>query len=150
MTVTRDQAQMITTLAIAARPHRAPTWDPPGVMAQLAKVAGLDLAEVAIAALRLARDPNAQTPADIANPTAECWREQLKPPRWTPEVLKPAIRCRVCGRSRTDCARNPHGDHDFAPDIREPRNYDIAPVIAELKGLARPTEAPDGENEGAA
>jgi hypothetical protein len=66
------------------------------------------------------------------------------------QPLAPAERCRVCGRSRTDCSRNPHGDHDFAPDIREPRNYDIAPVIAELKGLARPTEAPDGENEGAA
>lgn len=50
------------------------------------------------------------------------------------EHLAPHERCRVCSKSQQECQRNPWAEHEFAPDIREPHDYDIAPVIAELKG----------------
>jgi hypothetical protein len=63
------------------------------------------------------------------------------------EPLAPADRCRICGKSRETCGKNPHGGHEFAPDIREPHDYDVAPVIAELKGLARPDREQETEME---
>jgi hypothetical protein len=44
MTVTRDQAQMLATLAIDCRPYRAPTWDHAGVMAAIAEIRNMSLA----------------------------------------------------------------------------------------------------------
>lgn len=50
------------------------------------------------------------------------------------EHLDPRERCKTCAKSQPDCQRNPWGDHDFEPDIFRPRDVDLEPVVAELKG----------------
>lgn len=138
MTVTRDQAQMLTNLAIACRPHRAPTWDAAGVMAMLERVRHMDLAEVVVATIRLAKDPTAHTPADVAKPSAECWREQLKAPKWTPDQTPREQRCSVCNHGRHDgkcpkCA--PIDDHAFEPDVRAAIETDVHATVTALRAL---------------
>lgn len=137
MTVTREQAQMLTSLAIACRPHRAPTWDEAGVMAMLERVRHVDLGEVIAATIRLAKDPMAQTPAQIANPAAECWREQLKPPKWTPDQTPREERCGICGKARRDCVskRTPHDDHAFEPDVRRDPGIDVHATVTALRAI---------------
>jgi hypothetical protein len=56
------------------------------------------------------------------------------------EHLKPEERCKTCSKSEHDCRMNPWGDHEFEPDIRRPRDVDLAPVVAELKGHTQPAK----------
>lgn len=76
MPVTKPEAQMLATLALAMRPHGAPRWEAPGVMAALAKVAHMPLADVVCAVARAASDRTLQTPGPIGNPQSPCWRER--------------------------------------------------------------------------
>lgn len=119
MTVTKEQAEMIATLTCAARPYKARRWDPPGVMAALANVRHLDLAEVMMAAGRAARDRDLETPAAIGNPAAPCWIERpIERPR--PPRSKPGSLCQTCGhpRERCEAVRWDGDDHTFEPFTR--------------------------------
>lgn len=154
MTVTREHAQMLTTLAIACRPHRAPTLDAEGWMAHLRKVAHLDLAEVGHAALRLTKDVTATTPAAIANPASQYYREQLKPEKWEPTIIDPADRCSVCSKDRGDCEtrrvdqrgmdpNDPrYDDHSFASDFKTKRGPDVIEIVDALKAERLPMREP--------
>lgn len=122
MPVTKPQAEMLTALAVAARPHGARRWDPAGVMAALAKVRHLDLAEVLMAVGRAARDRTLDTPAAIGNPAAPCWVERPVE-RWQPEKTTPETRCGICGKPRSACETAPRfadDTHAFEPDFRRP------------------------------
>jgi len=136
MPVTKQQAQMLAALAVACRPHRAPTWDEPGVMANIGKVADRSLSEVVLAVIRAAADHECISPGVIPSAGSH-WNEQLKPAKFKPQVLKPEERCKTCGKSQHDCVRNPWADHDFEADIHRPRELDITPVVTELKGLGK-------------
>lgn len=116
MTVTRDQAQILATLAVACRPHRAPTWDADGVMAAIAEVKHLSLPEVVLAVIRAAADRDAQTPGVIPKLTGSHWSEQLKPPLWQPAPWDPADICTTCSQRRSVCEARPRvadDDHEF-------------------------------------
>lgn len=102
MPVTPEQAHMLASLAVACRPHGAPRWDEPGVVAAIRKVAHLYLADVIRAAINAAEDRDLQTPGAIGNPQAPCWRDWV-PMRETPTPPKVADACTVCGRHVDAC-----------------------------------------------
>lgn len=77
MPVTREQAQMLATLAVAARPTGAPRWDPAGVFAAIGKIKQLALADVAMAVMRAAADRTLETPGAIANLRSSAWSERV-------------------------------------------------------------------------
>lgn len=136
MPVTKPQAEMLTALAVAARPHGARRWDPPGVMAALAKVRHLDLAEVLMAVGRAARDRTLDTPAAIGNPAAPCWVERPVE-RWQPEKVERSNRCGVCSQRREVCERTPRwadDDHTFVPDYRQPAGS-AGSAVDELRAI---------------
>lgn len=137
MTVNKDQAQMLAALAVACRPHRAPTWDEPGVLAQIAKVRERDLGLVAVAVLLAAVDPDAKTPGVIPT-NGSHWNVAFKPGPYVPNVIPPEVRCSTCGLAESDCKRTwaKHPDpHEFAPDFRPDPTTDITRVVEELRGL---------------
>lgn len=148
MPVTKDQAQQITALTIAARPTGAPRWDHAGVMSALARVAHLDLAEVLIAAGRAARDRDLDTPAPIGNPAALCWIERpIERP--VPTKTTPDERCGICSHPRHPgkCRYCPSTDtHQFDPDFpverpEEAVRLTAAAVREELRAFGdRPTD----------
>lgn len=121
--IEKPQAQMLATLACAARPARAPRWDAPGVMAALATVRHLPLAEVAIATFRAAADATLATPGAIGNTTTSCWRTPgLEAASAHREPYDAHTTCGICGRTRHDCERNPHGGHAFESQADAERN----------------------------
>lgn len=83
---------MLATLAVAMRPTGAPRWEAPGVMAQLAKVAHMQLADVVCAVARAAADRTLQTPGPIANTQSPCWRERPAE-KTAPRNLRPSESC---------------------------------------------------------
>ncbi|MDF1603377.1 hypothetical protein [Nocardioides sp. YIM 152315] len=120
--MTKPQAEMLATLAVAARPHGARHWDAPGVMAALANIRHLDLAEVMMAVGRAARDRTLETPAAIGNTAAPCWIERPVE-RWTPTKTTRSDRCGECNKPRDVCERTARwGDdtHEFRPDYIQP------------------------------
>jgi hypothetical protein len=138
MTISKDHAQMLTTLAVACRPTGARRWDSAGVMAALAKVADRGLAEVIMATIRAASDRNADSPGVI--PTAGShWAESASVRAFVPDSAPPGTRCTVCGREQ----HRGHEDHDFSrPHETDPETVMayIAALKAELSPTAGPTE----------
>jgi hypothetical protein len=135
MTVTKDQAQMIAFLAVACRPHRAPTWDEAGVLANIAKVKDRSLAEVIVAVIQAASDRECISPGVIPS-SGTHWQVQMKPPSFVPNVLGPGERCGVCGKSAEVCRTAPRfadDDHAFTPDYRAPTDTDVTATVAALK-----------------
>lgn len=66
MPITQEQAQMITTLALACRPHGARHWDAAGVMANIRKISNWNLAQAIEHVIRHASDAKALSPGVIA------------------------------------------------------------------------------------
>lgn len=113
MPVTKDQAQMLTSIALACRPTGAPHWDAPGVIAAIGKVAHLHLPDVVRAVTRAAEDATAKTPGVIAATDSIHWAERA-PQQIAPRNPTPATACRTCGQSPEQCARRWSGDHEYA------------------------------------
>jgi len=115
MPVTKDQAHMLAAIAVACRPVGAPRWDEPGVVAAIAKLAHLHLADVTHAAIRAAEDSTAKTPGVITATTSIHWRDRnpdrpKERPSYTPDNT-----CGTCGRTEVACRANQQGGHDFEP-----------------------------------
>jgi hypothetical protein len=141
MTVTSEQAQMLTSLAVAIRPHGAPRWDAPGVMAAVKKVAHLDLADVTRAVTRAAEDRDARTPAVIASLTSHHWRDRDRAAPPAREPFNGSTFCGTCGEPRDRCERKWAGDHVFesvAHSKARKGTVDISPVVVEVKGHIQP------------
>lgn len=113
MPVTQDQAQRLAALAVDARPHGARRWDAAGVMAAIAKVRHLALADVALAVIRAADDRDLETPGAIGNTQTSCWRERATNRHVDRPHLTPGNTCGICGQHRTKCEQNPYAEHDF-------------------------------------
>lgn len=139
MTVTKEQAQMLTALAIACRPNGARHWNAAGVMAALEKVANRSLPEVVMAVIRAASDRDVETPGVI--PTAGShWAETAAVRTHTPEAPHEP-RCTVCGRTRARHAQ----DHEFADPKPLPTPEERAATAARIRATlphrtAGPTE----------
>lgn len=147
MTVTADQAKMLTALGLAVRPYAAPRFDGAGVHAQIGKVARMSLHEVSLVVLAVCADPTLGTPANIGDTKSRHWQGvhvvRAEPP--ARDVAPIGSRCTVCGLPEVACrlrwaptgniGRDEHqGRHEFTRP-RE-RNVDVTPVIHELKDIA--------------
>lgn len=132
MPVTRDQAQMLAALACAARPYGAAQWDPAGVVAAVSKVAGLELADVAMATMRAAADRDLKTPGAIGNTATSAWRERVTETPVHRTEHEPS--CGICGFTRSECRRRWEADHDFEP-IGEVRVGDATAGRARLREM---------------
>lgn len=119
--IDKHQAQMLATLAVAARPRGAAKWDPAGVVAAISTVRHLSLAEVAHAVFNAAANKELRTPGAIGNTDSEVWRAEPSSTLSRP-AYDPFTTCGICGRSRHDCERNPHGDHAFESQTDAIRN----------------------------
>ncbi len=147
MTVTPEQARMLTTLIVACRPNGAPRWDEPGVMAAIKRVSHLDLPDVMRAASRAAEDLTSQTPAVIAALTSHHWRDRDRPAQPAREPFDRSTFCGICGEPRDRCQRKWTADHAFeavAHAIARKGTVDLTPVVAELKGH-EPCPTPSAE-----
>lgn len=143
MPVTKDQAQMLAVLTAACRPHGATRWDEAGIVAALAKVRHLSLADVALAAIRAADDRELQTPGVIGNLASSCWKERdTDRPTTRVEWPDDAHRCRTCSLPKADCDRL-WDDHPFEPITDQKRDPDtIAKITAALRQAKAETPEP--------
>lgn len=78
--------------------------------------------DVFVALAWVASEGNSHTPYRVLE-NGPWWRatatEGVTPTRepWDPNTM-----CGICGKSRHDCERNPHGDHQFESQIDTKRN----------------------------
>lgn len=139
MTVTRDQIQMLTTLAIAARPYGARRWDQRGTYLAIEARKHFALAEVALDVLACAMDPEALTPGVIGKLD---WRNRLlriddtAPARPT---VCPAHSLQFRGGICPSCRADEIAGDGPAPRARPDRGLppdQIHDVVTELKDIA--------------
>lgn len=148
---------MLAALATACRPHGAPRWDAPGVVAAIGKVKHLSLADVILAVIRAADDREARTPGVIGNTRSVCWQERSTERPRDPEILAPGERCGICAHQRHDgkCPRcAPIDDHAFEPDFKRDTGIDVPATVGSLRDMLidakahttrKPATAPDRE-----
>ena len=142
MTVTRDQAQMLTDLARACRPTGASRWDAPGVMAAIAAVKDRQLATVIMAVIRAAADRDVESPGVIPT-NGSHWAESAAVASYIPNVIPPAERCGICNKARTKCQSDPrHADDDHVFDDGRRNEFDVPRVVADLKAQVVPVAPP--------
>jgi hypothetical protein len=136
VTVTKDHAQMLATLAAACRPNGARRWDTAGIMAALAKVADRALPEVALATIRAASDRECETPGVI--PSAGSHWAESSAVRVHVAEDPTAVRCTICVRTQAT-----HGeDHEFSMPRPSPDPEFVAARVAALKAELAPTSGP--------
>lgn len=116
MSVNEQQARALAFLATSCRPHGASRWDEAGVLAAIAKVKHLALADVMLAVARAADDRELKTPGAIGNTTAPCWRERDSNRPAPREPFDPDLFCGICNRPGD--GRHPD-DHDFESTTRD-------------------------------
>jgi hypothetical protein len=105
MNINEQELRAIAFLAARCRPHGAHPWDEPGIVANLRKVAHLNLAEVAIATIRAAATRQAENPGVIAVTTGEHWREKVTESQ-RPVAPRREDQCADCGRPLAECSNN--------------------------------------------
>lgn len=113
--LTSDEIACLSAVLAKLRPHGAKRWDAAGIRATLAKVAQLDAANVLMAAIRLSQDRSAETPAQIAIPSSQCWVERVSD--WQPPT-KPydhGTACGICDQPEDRCRANQWSGHEYQP-----------------------------------
>ena len=140
MPVTDQDARALAYLAARMRPYGARRWDEPGIVAAIAKVKHLGLADVALAVVHAADDRDLETPAPIGNVRSSCWRERNpnRPPEHKPYVREHT--CGVCGFPETECKARWSEDHDFEQmgSIPPLDKDEAVEVVTELKNHLQP------------
>lgn len=138
MPVTDQQARALAFLAAAARPSGARRWDEPGIVAAIAKVKHLHLADVALAAMRAADDRTLETPGAIGNPASSCWRER-NADRPRASVRSAGPWCKSCGDTKDEHSA---GDHKFEERVEAAVDTahlpeDLATELAKTRAVLR-------------
>jgi hypothetical protein len=137
MTVTKDQAQMLATLACATRPMGARQWKPDAVMAEIEKLRDRTLGSVICAVTRAAMDRNAQRPEVISSAGSHWSDTQTVVPQTEPVAR--GDRCSICSLPKNACELRWRHDHEFDSLIDAARRKAegtpeaMAEVIAALK-----------------
>jgi hypothetical protein len=146
MPVSREQAQMLATLAVSCRPNGAPHWDAPGVMAAIGKVKDRTLADVVLAVIRAADDREAKTPGVISAPGSSHWKERGTRTR-TAEPYDRGGTCHTCSLPHAKCRALWADDHDYVSvhEYAKTVNTDpgrIARILESVKGEKQPMREP--------
>lgn len=80
--------------------------------------------DVLVALAWVAAEAETETPARVLE-SGPWWTaaaaEHARPATDAPEVIPPELRCAICSRHRDDCARNPHGGHEFRSIVEHAR-----------------------------
>lgn len=146
MTVTADQAKMLTTLGLAMRPYAAPRFDGRGLHAQIVRVERMSLAEVTQVVVAVCTDPSLETPANIGDTKSRHWdgiHVVGAEPR-ARDVAPVGSRCTTCGLTKPDHDERytPTGDqardeaqgrHEFARPIESHAEH-VRTIVTELRG----------------
>lgn len=138
MTITRDQAQMLTTLACAARPTGARQWNPDDVMAEIKKLAGRSLGSVICAVTRASMDRGAERPAVISSAGSH-WSDTAISEPFVPRAAPVGTRCTVCGETEEGHRMQ---DHAYRMPQPPPDPEVVAAKVAALKAELAPTSGP--------
>lgn len=89
--LSREQAQAVSRTVHLLRP----AWNEEGIYAALAQVKDRDPFDVALAAIRAARDDKARTPGVIPTPGPH-WNEEAPKPPTRPKLSREERRARTC------------------------------------------------------
>lgn len=124
-----------------------PDWPAKSLVTLLSKpeLATRPRRDVTVALAWVACETSTATPARVLE-AGPWWRAAaVEGQARTREVLQPIERCKTCGHSRTTCEQNPWNrdkrlGHAFEPDIKHPRDVDLSPVVADLKGRVTPAQ----------
>lgn len=152
MSVTKEDAQMLATLATRCRPTGARQWKPDDVMAELANLTDRNLGAVICATIRAAMDRGAERPSVIGSAGSH-WSDTAVVAPFVPHIIPAEERCSICSMSEVAC-RITHTveDHEFrsaAIAAKEAAAADpeaLAGVIAALRAeVADPPERPADE-----
>ena len=134
MTVTKDQAQMLATLAAACRPNGARRWDSAGTLAAIAKVKDRSLAEVVMAVIRAAADRDVDSPGVIPTPGSHWQETAAVAPTPPPERVDPGERCTVHSMHIDECRRLwGADDHATAADHARAKPIDTRRAVEAIK-----------------
>lgn len=138
--LTAEEVSCLAGIIAKARPYGAPRWQAAGVRATFAKVANLEATDVLMAALRLSQDRSAETPAQIAITSSECWREKVGDQVHIHKPFQREHTCGICGFSESDCRARWSKDHEFEqmgsiPPLEE---AEAVEVVTELKNHLQP------------
>ena len=144
--VTKDQAAMLAALACACRPTGSKRWDEPGIVAALAKVSNLQLADVIHATVQAAEDASLETPAAIGNTSSPVWVHYManRTVRTDTRNVPARERCNDCGKAEHHPIHA--NDHPFERVRRT--EGDVAAEVAHLRTLIRTETATEGEIDG--
>lgn len=138
--LTAEEISCLAGVIAKARPYGATRWQAAGIRATFAKVAHLDATDVLMAALRLSQDRTAQTPAQIAIPSSECWREKLADPVTVHEPFDRQHTCGICGYDEQACHARWDGEHEFEQmgSVPKASKDEAHEVVVELKNHLKP------------
>lgn len=155
MMINEQEMRAIAFVAARCRPTGAKPWDEAGIVANLRRVASLNLAEVTIAAIRAAANRQADSPGVIPVTTGEHWREKVaergpyRPPkrdeicRRPGHVAYPAANCPGCATEGREQEPEPS---ETAPVAIDPSLRGVEAARAALAATRStnpdPTEAP--------
>jgi hypothetical protein len=146
MSVTQQQAQMLTALAVACRPTGAPQWDAAGVMAEIGKVRERSLADVILAVTRAADDRSAKTPGVISAKGSTHWQERgTRTPQREP--YDRGGTCSTCSLPHAKCRQVWADDHQYVSvhEYAKTVNKDpgrIRRILESIKGEVPPMREP--------
>lgn len=140
MSINKDQARMLTALAVACRPVGAPRWDDEGVFRAIGRIQTWSLPIVIEHVIRHAADAKAKTPGVIgsSHTPAELGMPTSTPPRKAEQCLR-------CGGQLPDCAcRREHLAATYDDD-QETTRMDAAAARQAARDAIRDAKGSDEE-----
>lgn len=133
--MTRTEARNLARYIAEMRSRSGgPHWDTPGIEDALAKARTIAPSpDLALAAIKAAREPGNRTPAIIGMEGAH-WRTPNTKPRHLERA--PHDRCAVCSESRARCIQLWSEDHTFRPSDQHYKS-DVPRIVDALRDAKR-------------
>lgn len=131
MTVTKEDAQMLATLAAHGRAQSGlGRWETAGIVAALRGIRQWSLLEAMAEVAAAAADPEAETPGVIGKQRR---RGDPLAPTPPPERVDRKDRCTVCSLSEPACRIRWAADHPFSPP-EPPPGLDTHRIVEHIRG----------------
>lgn len=134
MSINKDQARMLTALAVACRPTGAPRWDEEGVFRNIGKINTWSLPMLIEHVIRHAADPKAKTPGVIGSSHTPA---ELGMP--TPGPIRRGEECRAHVGERAEsctwCVRDVRAWDELEADPVEPLPDPVTVARAAIRAV---------------